>query len=366
MRKCFLVFICFWLIPAGLRADVFYFPHLADGQGTYTLFSITNHSERVATGDLSLFTLEGSPLTLPFVGGPQSVLPLSLAPHSTQLFITSGTSNPVVSGWAKVQLSEENVTGAAMFRYGDGREATVLPSKMGNQMSFYVERSAELETGIAFCRTGAMPLDLSLYNSSGKLIETRSFQFSGKKIAQFLGELFTALPAHFSGSLIIESGVPFTAVGLRFGPSILSVVPGFDFVSHQTYFSPNSGVEAAILKAVEEAKSQIDVAVYSFTSEALGTALIAAKNRGVSVRVVLDLSQGSAPGQQTERLIAAGITVTKVKGVNHRFTIFDGHRVLTGSYDWMPSAALNYEDALFLTTPEVVTEYIKQFSRLAQ
>jgi len=366
MRSIFWIVSCFFFLLTDVTAGVFYFPHVADGQGTYTVFTISNHSDATATGSLSLFDDLSVPLTLPFVAGPRSTLPLSLAPHSTQIFITTGISNPVAAGYAKVELSEEDVTGAAMFRYGDGREATVLPCKTGSRMSFYVERSSELQTGIAVFRDGALPLELSFYNTSGKLIQSFSYQFSGRRTAKFLNEIFPVpLPASFTGSLVIESGTSFAAIGLRFGPSILSVVPAFDFVSSQVYVSPNGGVEDALLNAIQEANAQIDVAVYSFTSEPLGTALIAAKNRGLIVRVAVDLSQGTQPGQQTDRLIAAGIPVAKVKSMDHRFAIFDSHRVMTGNYDWTPAAGTtHYDDVLFNSDPAVVLEYIKQFARL--
>lgn len=364
MRSILWIVSCFFFLLTNLNAGVFYFPHVADGGGTYTVFSISNHSEATATGNLSLFDDSSIAMTLPFVAGPASTLPLSLAPHSTQVFITSGSSNPVAAGYAKVELSEDDVTGAAMFRYGDGREATVLPCKTGSRMAFYVERSSELQTGIAVFRNGALPLELSLYNTSGKLVQSLSYQFNGRRTAKFLSE-FLPVPAFFTGSLVIESGTPFAAIGMRFGPSILSVVPAFDFVSSKVYVSPNGGVESAIVQAIQQAENQIDVAICSFTSETLGTTLIAAKNRGVVVRVAVDLSQGTAPGQQTDRLIANGIPVAKVKSMDHRFAIFDSQQVMTGNYDWTPAAeTLHYNDVLFTSDPGVVTEYIKQFARL--
>jgi phosphatidylserine/phosphatidylglycerophosphate/cardiolipin synthase-like enzyme len=56
----------------------------------------------------------------------------------------------------------------------------------------------------------------------------------------------------------------------------------------------------------------------------------------------------------------------KEKGtMNHRFAIFDGKRVVTGSFDWTEtSAKWNYENVLNLGDSEVVASYQKEFERL--
>jgi phosphatidylserine/phosphatidylglycerophosphate/cardiolipin synthase-like enzyme len=61
----------------------------------------------------------------------------------------------------------------------------------------------------------------------------------------------------------------------------------------QVYFSPNGGCTAAIVKEITDAKSEILVQAYSFTSAPIAKALVSAHKRGVKVEAILDKSQRS-------------------------------------------------------------------------
>ena len=59
----------------------------------------------------------------------------------------------------------------------------------------------------------------------------------------------------------------------------------------QVYFSPNGGCTDAIIKQIDNAKSEILVQAYSFTSNTIVKALLEAHKRGVKVEAILDKSQ---------------------------------------------------------------------------
>ncbi len=61
----------------------------------------------------------------------------------------------------------------------------------------------------------------------------------------------------------------------------------------QVYFSPNGGCTDAIIKEIDNAKSEILVQAYSFTSTTIAKALLEAHKRGVMVEAILDKSQRS-------------------------------------------------------------------------
>ena len=61
-------------------------------------------------------------------------------------------------------------------------------------------------------------------------------------------------------------------------------------------FSPAGNCADVILSEISRAKRSIHVQAYSFTSREIAEALVAAKNRGVSVEVILDRSQPKARG----------------------------------------------------------------------
>jgi phosphatidylserine/phosphatidylglycerophosphate/cardiolipin synthase-like enzyme len=51
--------------------------------------------------------------------------------------------------------------------------------------------------------------------------------------------------------------------------------------------------------------------------------------------------------------------------MNYRFAIFDGKKVITGSFDWSEaSEKWNYENLIVIREAEVVTSYQREFERL--
>ena len=179
-----------------------------------------------AAGKLSVFGAGGAALELPFASGPANQVPLSLQPKSTGIFQTSGSSNPPKSGFIRVELDKPETSGVAIFKYTDGREASVLPSYPGKKYALFVEQSASFYTGIAISRTGAEPVMLLLYDEKGVQVGSGEFAFDqgSSQRARFLGQIFS-LPRDFRGLLIMQSQGEFTTVGLRFGGSVLSTIP---------------------------------------------------------------------------------------------------------------------------------------------
>ena len=59
----------------------------------------------------------------------------------------------------------------------------------------------------------------------------------------------------------------------------------------QVAFTPWDDAEALIVQTIAEARHQVLVQAYSFTSRAIASALIAARQRGVDVRVLADREQ---------------------------------------------------------------------------
>jgi len=147
--------------------------------------------------------------------------------------------------------------------------------------------------------------------------------------------------------------------------------------SVQSYFvSPavDGVIETAIIQAIDGARKSIDIALFSFTDDQLGDAVVRAARRGVTVRVILGVDQDKMLGGEYEKLVATGIPVVVVgpPGLfHHKFVLIDGTLVITGSYDWSATADKdNYENVVFiycsvltanLTVPE---QYAMEFNRL--
>lgn len=131
------------------------------------------------------------------------------------------------------------------------------------------------------------------------------------------------------------------------------------------YFSPNGGGEAAIIKHIDTVKTSLYVLAYSFTSDGIINAVIAAKKRGADVVVVLDKSHMKEKGGAAERFKNAGI-VTLIDGkhaIQHnKVMVIDGKEVVTGSYNFTKSAnERNAENVFALKSVDVAAKYRTNF-----
>lgn len=147
----------------------------------------------------------------------------------------------------------------------------------------------------------------------------------------------------------------------------------------QACFSPQGKCSAHILREIDQAKKELLVAVYAFTSDDLATALVQARKRGVSVQVVIDreFDAGNEKSKgkffDTQKIPLRRLSGEKPKaqeketGLMHqKFAVVDRKTVLTGSYNWTHSAErLNDENLLlFRDAGPLAEEYRKAFLRL--
>lgn len=133
-------------------------------------------------------------------------------------------------------------------------------------------------------------------------------------------------------------------------------------------FSPQGGVEDLLVDALGRAKGTIDMAIFSLYSQRVADALIAAKARGVVVRVVSDVSQ-SRRSQPVLALSNAGVGLRLSAGrggtgvLHHKYVLVDGAWLMTGSYNFSANAELyNFENDLFTVAPGEVAAYGGEFA----
>lgn len=147
----------------------------------------------------------------------------------------------------------------------------------------------------------------------------------------------------------------------------------------QVCFSPLGKCSAHIVREIGQAKKEVLVAVYAFTSDELAWALVKARQRGVNVQVVLD--QEFDTGNESSKgslLRQQGLPVRGISGfqrgkpeggtglMHQKFAVIDRRAVLTGSYNWTVSAE-NFNDEnllLFRDAAPLAEEYRKEFFRL--
>ncbi len=126
------------------------------------------------------------------------------------------------------------------------------------------------------------------------------------------------------------------------------------------------GIEQALIASIDAARLSVDVAIYSFSLREVGNALLRARDRGVTVRVVMesDNRERSLP----QALIEAGLPILgdRREGLMHdKFVVIDRAEVWTGSLNFTPSGV--YEDnnnLAHIRSVKIAENYLAEFNEM--
>ncbi|ADP10183.1 MULTISPECIES: phospholipase D family protein [Erwinia] len=136
-------------------------------------------------------------------------------------------------------------------------------------------------------------------------------------------------------------------------------------------FSPSAGQAALqiVLSTINGAEQSIDIAAYSFTSHPIAAALIAAQNRGVSVRLVADAKANNDKYTAVTFLTNQDVPVrlnAQYIFMHNKFMVIDSNTVQTGSFNYTSNAAKrNAENVLLVrNAPALAAMYQQEFNRL--
>jgi phosphatidylserine/phosphatidylglycerophosphate/cardiolipin synthase-like enzyme len=136
----------------------------------------------------------------------------------------------------------------------------------------------------------------------------------------------------------------------------------------EAYFSPDNQVERRLDGLLGEAQEEIDLLVFSFTSDLLGEAILDRMQAGVVVKGVFERTQAENFGGEYKTLQAAGAEVrldSNPDDMHHKVIIIDRRIVVTGSYNFSRAARdENDENLLILSSPALAGEYLIEFNRL--
>lgn len=130
-------------------------------------------------------------------------------------------------------------------------------------------------------------------------------------------------------------------------------------------FSPEGSAQQLVIRTLDNAHESIRLMGYSFTSPEVVKSLIAAKQRGVDVRVVVDDKGNRSKASQAAMnvVVNAGIPLRingQYKIMHDKVIITDGQNVELGSFNYTRSAAeSNSENALVVRdVPSLAQTYL--------
>ena len=139
-------------------------------------------------------------------------------------------------------------------------------------------------------------------------------------------------------------------------------------------FSPDEGSETLVLKVIGSAQREIRMLSYSFTSPPVARALLAAKKRGVDIRIVADQKNNTSEDHSGKAraalslLAEAGADVRLIKAypIHHdKVLIVDAETVELGSFNYSDAAAhRNSENVLVnWNNAQLAKVYLEHFAR---
>jgi len=136
----------------------------------------------------------------------------------------------------------------------------------------------------------------------------------------------------------------------------------------EAHFSPGDRCRRRIVSLIGLARRTAEICVFTITDNRIAHALLEAHGRGVRLRVVTDNEKVVDRGSDIEDLARAGIPVRtdcSEHHMHHKFAVFDGAFLVTGSYNWTVSAANHNEENIIVSNdPRLIAAFGATFEQL--
>lgn len=143
--------------------------------------------------------------------------------------------------------------------------------------------------------------------------------------------------------------------------------------SVQVAFTPGDNGAALIVQAIENARKQVLVQAYSFTSRSIAQALIEARRRGLDVQLVADPKQAHSSEHSLVAYVAAAGVPTFFDeahdSAHNKVMVIDAEAtnpvVITGSFNFSQAAQRkNAENLLlFRDNPQLTAAYLRNWRK---
>jgi phosphatidylserine/phosphatidylglycerophosphate/cardiolipin synthase-like enzyme len=140
---------------------------------------------------------------------------------------------------------------------------------------------------------------------------------------------------------------------------------------------------------LETVRHKLDLSLFVFSAQDLADSLAAVSQRGVAMRLLADPGFASRPFSEVLDVLGIsrtdgaclleadnrvwhrpleGVGTPRLVGgdkLHHKFAVLDGQRVITGSFNWSPSAAhQNDETLLVIHSPQLAAHFTREMDRL--
>ena len=134
------------------------------------------------------------------------------------------------------------------------------------------------------------------------------------------------------------------------------------------YFSPGNSCRNKIINLLNEARSKVDICVFTISDNKITEAILNAYQRGIDITIISDNDKANDRGSDIDYLSGKGLNVIldhTSYHMHHKFAVFDQTVLLNGSFNWTRSASdVNEENILITYDAELVSLFDLEFERL--
>ncbi|MDQ2999284.1 MAG: phospholipase D-like domain-containing protein [Chloroflexota bacterium] len=138
----------------------------------------------------------------------------------------------------------------------------------------------------------------------------------------------------------------------------------------ENYFAPEDRVADKIIVRLDQAQQSIHFLAFSFTSDPIGSAMLARAQAGVSVAGVFEKTGSETQYSEYGRLRQAGLDVLQDGNpyvMHHKVIIIDGRTVIFGSFNFSNNADKdNDENLLIIDDPTLAQAFEAEFQRVRE
>jgi phosphatidylserine/phosphatidylglycerophosphate/cardiolipin synthase-like enzyme len=140
--------------------------------------------------------------------------------------------------------------------------------------------------------------------------------------------------------------------------------------SYKVCFTPSENCTDLIVTAISQAKKQVLVQAYSFTSAPIAKALLKAYKKGIDVKVILDKSQYRQHGFSSVKLLTdyhIPVWIDFQPAIAHnKIMIIDNNTVISGSFNFTRAAEeRNAENVIIMTDTHLAMKYVANWKERA-
>lgn len=137
---------------------------------------------------------------------------------------------------------------------------------------------------------------------------------------------------------------------------------------NESHFFPSDESLRRLISCLTNARSSLDICVFTITDNRIARAIIDAHKRGVAVRVITDNDKAYDRGSDVIELSDEGIPLTVDQTENHmhhKYAVIDRELLVNGSFNWTRSASQRNEENIIITNePSLVRSFLANFEEL--